>query len=162
MRDEVKPHWAARVARHTVEDGELLLRTVHKLEPKNNLNNYGISVRLSTPMKGVVRLRTTHLSGRRRRGPYFEVLPDSNLATSVTETDDAIVYEAGGLAVRVGKSPFSLEFHSERGLLTGSVRRAPAFHAAEAQLDALLVGVCGRSARARAALAPRNAARISR
>jgi alpha-D-xyloside xylohydrolase len=118
MRDEVKPHWAARVARHTVEQGELVLRTVHKLEPKNNLNNYGITVRLSSPMKGVVRLRTTHLSGRRRRGPYFEVLPDSNQATSVTETDDALVYETGGLAVRIGKSPFTLELYSERGPLT--------------------------------------------
>jgi alpha-D-xyloside xylohydrolase len=120
MRDEVKPYWAARVARHTVEEGELVLRCVHKLDPKNNLNNYGITVRLSSPLPGVVRIRATHLSGRRRRGPYFEVPPDSNRA-SVTETDGGVVYETGGLAVRVGTSPFTLELHSQRGPI-GEVR----------------------------------------
>ena len=67
MRDGVQPYWAARVARHYVERGELVLRCVHKSNPTHNLNNYGMTVRLSSPMPGVVRVRVSHLTGRKRR-----------------------------------------------------------------------------------------------
>lgn len=35
----------------------------------------------------------------------------------MTDTGDTIVYEAGGLSVRIGKAPFSLELQGERGLV---------------------------------------------
>jgi len=111
MRDGITPYWVARVARHYVEHGELVLRCVHKGEPKNNLNNYGMTVRLSSPMPGVVRLRISHLTGRKRLGPEFEVTPDRPDGITVSEDADTITYDAGGgLAVRVGKRPFSLTF----------------------------------------------------
>lgn len=118
MREGVKPYWAARVARHVAQHGELELRCVHKLDPKNNLNNYGMTVRLSSPLPGVLRLRVTHLAGRKRPGPYFELPSDRNTDTRLTETDGALLYDVGGLVAHVRTSPFSLELHSPRGLIS--------------------------------------------
>jgi alpha-D-xyloside xylohydrolase len=109
MRDGVTPYWVARVARHYVERGELVLRCVHKGEPKNNLNNYGMTVRVSSPLPGVVRVRTSHLTGRKSKLPTFDVLPDRTEGISVSEDADSITFDAGaGVTLRVGRRPFSL------------------------------------------------------
>jgi alpha-D-xyloside xylohydrolase len=118
MRDGVQPYWAARVARHYVERGELVLRCVHKSDPTHNLNNYGMTVRLSSPMPGVVRVRVSHLTGRKRRGPTFEVPPDREDGVSVREDEKSIICDVGGLSVRVGKRPFSLSFFDGSRRLT--------------------------------------------
>jgi len=118
MKDGVQPFWAARVARHYVEHGELVLRCVHKGEPKNNLNNYGMTLRLSSPMPGVVRLRVQHRMGHVQHGPNFEVVPDRQDGFTVSEDDEAIVFDAGGVTVQIGKRPFSLTFLDGKKKLT--------------------------------------------
>jgi alpha-D-xyloside xylohydrolase len=118
MKDGVQPWWVARVARHYVEHGELVLRCVHKGEPKNNLNNYGITLRLSSPMPGVIHVRATHLAGRVRKGPFFEVPPDRKDEVSVSEDAESITFDAGGLSARIGKRPFTLTFLDGQRKLT--------------------------------------------
>jgi alpha-D-xyloside xylohydrolase len=109
MKEGVTPFYAARVQRHYVEGGELVLLCVHK-EPRNNLNNYGITVRLSSPLPGVVRVRAAHLTGRVPRTPVFEVAHDRPDGVSVTESDNSITYTVNGLSVRINKHPFTLTF----------------------------------------------------
>jgi alpha-D-xyloside xylohydrolase len=109
MRDGVTPYWVARVARHYVERGELVLRCVHKAEPKNNLNNYGFTVRVSSPLPGVVRVRTSHLTGRATKLPTFDVVTDRTEGISVSEDADSITFDAGaGVTLRIGRRPFTL------------------------------------------------------
>lgn len=105
MRDGVQPYWAARVARHFSERGELVLHAVHKLDPKNNLNNYGLTLRLSTPAPGVLRLRVTHLAGKRRSGPFFEVAPDRAEGARTTERSSTTsVARARGSSAALSRS----------------------------------------------------------
>jgi alpha-D-xyloside xylohydrolase len=113
MRDGVQRYPAARVVTHSLERGELVLRCVHKGDPKNNLNAYGITLRLSSPLAGVVRVRAQHMTGRVERGPNFEVPADRAEGVSVSETAQAIIYAVDGLSVEVAKRPFALSFFAE-------------------------------------------------
>ena len=52
MREGVQAVYPARVHEHRIEKDELVLVTVNRMEPKANLNNYAIVLRLSSPMPG--------------------------------------------------------------------------------------------------------------
>src|SRR5262245_5587195 len=93
MKDGVHPYCVARVALHYVAHGQLVLRCVHKGETKNNLNNYGITIRLTSPLPGVIHVRATHLAGRVRKGPFFQVPPDRIDEVSVSEDADSITFD---------------------------------------------------------------------
>src|ERR1700759_4332915 len=93
MRPGVRPVYAVRVHEHRVEDGELVLTCVDRSEPKSNINNYAIVLRLSAPFADAIRVRVQHQLGRRARKPGFVLEPSalagvSTAKLAIEETTD--------------------------------------------------------------------------
>ncbi len=120
MRDGVSPTVVARVHSHEFKDGELLLRCVNRHEPKLNINNYGFTLRVSSPLEGVIRIHLVHRSGRLRRGPDFELASGSFAGARAEVESDKIVFRSGTLRTVIAKNPFSLTFYDGERLLTRS------------------------------------------
>jgi alpha-D-xyloside xylohydrolase len=70
-----------------------------------------LTIRLSSPLEGVVRVRVSHFEGAYDHGPAFAVNDGGAPAAAVASEGDAITLSSGDLAVRVHrKSPYLLEF----------------------------------------------------
>ncbi len=120
MREGVTPTVVARVHEHDFKDGELVLRCVNRHQPKANINNYGFTLRLSSPLEGVIRVHLTHRSGRARRGPDFELSNGSYGGARAEVDGEKLVFRSGTLRAVVEKNPFSLAFYDGERLLTRS------------------------------------------
>ena len=111
MREGVQPVYPARVHEHRVEGDELVLTCVNRMEPKANINNYAIVVRLSSPFAGAVRVRVTHQLGRKPKTPLFDL--DYSLKAAnvkIEEQAEHFSFSSGSLTVKIQKKPFSIEF----------------------------------------------------
>jgi alpha-D-xyloside xylohydrolase len=117
------------------------------------LNRATLTVTLSSPLEGVVRVRIAHHEGGRRE-PGFE-LPGAVAGgvgeASVTETAGALV--TGPLTARIAQgAPWSLSFEEGGRRLTGSGHKAQGYMqlSSDAQVDSGIVGNA-RAAQARPA-----------
>ncbi|HEV8248064.1 MAG TPA: alpha-xylosidase [Polyangiaceae bacterium] len=120
MREGVTSTAVARVHEHEFRDGELVLRCVNRHEPKANINNYGFSLRLGSPLEGVIRVHVQHLTGRVRRGPDFEIAASRYEGVRVEVDGDKLVFRSGRISAVIKKNPFSLSFYDGERLLTRS------------------------------------------
>ena len=119
LRDGVTQTPVARVHEHEFEDGTLLLRCVNRHEPKANINNYGFTIRISSPFEGAIRVRVQHRTGRVQRGPDFE-LAEGSFTGAFEEREDELVYRSGSLRLEIGRKPFKLAFFDGERALTSS------------------------------------------
>jgi alpha-D-xyloside xylohydrolase len=111
LRDGVQATYPARVHEHRVEGDELVLVSVNRMEPKANINNYAIVLRLSSPLPGVVRVRVRHQLGRRPKTPAFDL--DYSLkapGVRIDEHSEHFSFASGELTLKIHKRPFSIEF----------------------------------------------------
>ncbi len=74
-----------------------------------------LTLRLSSPMPDVIRVRLTHFAGGPGRGPHFEVAPDAAEGVAVSVDEHAACLTAGRLTCRVGRDAWGLEFVSDTG-----------------------------------------------
>jgi alpha-D-xyloside xylohydrolase len=113
VREGVTPHYACEAYDANVGGGEIALycpdRPIGGRE--HTIDGGLLTIRVSSPLEGVARVRISHFEGERENGPCF-ALPDS-AAQRVETAEDAetIVLKTGRLAVRVHrKSPYLVEF----------------------------------------------------
>lgn len=93
----------------------------------DTLNRPVLTVTLSSPLEGVVRVRIAHHTGG-AVPTGFELPGAVGGAAQVEVTDDAGVVRSGSLAATIRRgSPWSLEFTSAGRRLTGSGRKAQGF-----------------------------------
>jgi hypothetical protein len=109
MREGVKPVYAVRVHEHRVENGELVLTCVDRADPKWNLNNYAIVIRLSAPMADAVRVQVTHALGRKSGLPVFPLDYRTTTKAEIT-AGDTLSFKSGELEVVINQRPFSMKF----------------------------------------------------
>ena len=115
MRPGVRPVYAVRVHEHRVEGDELVLTCVDRSEPKSNINNYAIVLRLSAPFGDAIRVRVQHQLGRRAAKPVFALEPSALASAATTkpvveENADTITFRSGELEAVITKRPYSLRF----------------------------------------------------
>lgn len=109
MRDDVHPFWAARAHEHRVEGEELIVHCVDR-DRKQNLNNYGIFLRVSSPLPDVIRVRVSHFTGRQPRRPSFVLESGTAPGVRIEEHAGAVVLKSGRASVRVHQDPLAVEF----------------------------------------------------
>jgi alpha-D-xyloside xylohydrolase len=63
-----------------------------------------LTVRFSSPMPDVIRVRLTHFSGVEGRGPHFPLLSQEAAGVTVHDSDRAAVLTSGRLSVRVNRA----------------------------------------------------------
>jgi alpha-D-xyloside xylohydrolase len=86
----------------------------------DTLNNPMISVKLSSPLEGVIRVHVVHFKGGVVSGPCFD-LADHNPAVTVDENDEEFVFRSGRLSARIAKQDqWGMRFYDEERRLTES------------------------------------------
>src|SRR5579871_5839792 len=126
MRSGVQPHYAAE-AYEVEQVGDTLV--VHA--PTQHITNRGatltgplLTVTLSAPIEGVIRVSVVHLAGQVDRGPNFEVLEDPSHTPQISITKDHAELTSGPLTARIGrKGGWSLEFFADGNRITHSPSR---------------------------------------
>jgi alpha-D-xyloside xylohydrolase len=124
MHEGVEPIYAVRVHEHRVEERELVLTCLNRMEPKANINAYAIIVRLSAPLPGAVRVRVQHQLGRQLGLPNFALEHAASHKAAIQEGAETLVFRSGALEVHVQKAPFSLKFMRDGQLVTESRQNA--------------------------------------
>jgi alpha-D-xyloside xylohydrolase len=157
LREGVKAHYAAEA--YEVVAGE---REVTILAPCSNIRHRGdtlggpvLTVRLSSPLPDVIRVRVSHFEGGMDLGPHFRILPhdpsfdedpspslrleDSGARGSTPEDskgegvscaysvgEEEILFSSGALSARVNRKSWGIDFVAEGKVVTRSPGRSTA------------------------------------
>ncbi len=123
IRSGVTAHWPAQVHEVEVETDAL---TVYA--PTKRLSHRGdtlnlplLTVRFSSPMPNVIRVRLTHHTGVRPLNPVFELKAQPAHPVTVTDDDHAAMLTSGALSVCVDKvGGWKVEFRDGERVITSS------------------------------------------
>ena len=123
LRDEMTPAYAVEYAGHTVKGDELVvyLPGKHIAGRGDALNIPMLTVTLSTPMEGVIKVSAVHHEGALYKGPFAEIKNDHPHA-EITETEDCLTFASGSLKAVIHKTPnaYKLAFYEGEKFLTES------------------------------------------
>ena len=98
------------------EDRVTLICPTMKIRTRGDtLGGVALTVEITAPMPGVLRVRTTHYAGVLDHGPAFELAAPIPGTLCVEETEDAIIARSGALSVAMDKDSADLAFfHGDR------------------------------------------------
>jgi alpha-D-xyloside xylohydrolase len=125
MRDGVESHFASQAYEAERRGGELVVFAPDKpvLNRGDTLNRMLLTIRYSSPMRNVIRVRISHFEGGTDRGPRFELNADAAF-TPVIDTGDAAtgrpaVFVSGELSARIANGEcWSVVFRGGERILT--------------------------------------------
>lgn len=120
LREGVQAHWPAELYEfeRTADTLQLFAPVRPVTDRGATLNCPMISVLLSSPLPGVIRVRLTHFEGARKSGPRFE-LTEGTPPVQIQETDAELVFASGNLAAHVARrGGWSIEFRDGERRLT--------------------------------------------
>lgn len=128
MRPGVRAHYATEG--YEVRDGDdslTILAPCHPIRHRGDtLSGPALTVRLTSPLPGVVRVRVEHFQGVRDLGPHFEIQEaPGGAVTSVDEASASLA--SGGLTARVDRKSWRIDFLDADGkTVTTSLPRSTA------------------------------------
>src|SRR5690625_2565574 len=76
-----------------------------------------LTIKLTAPMRDVIRVETWHFQGEKMKYPNFEVA-DEGLALEIEETDEQLIFASGELRITIDKGHFQMIFENALGELT--------------------------------------------
>jgi alpha-D-xyloside xylohydrolase len=119
IREGMSAHFPAEIFDAKREGNGLLLTVACKpiRHRGDTLGGPFLTVGLTSPVEGVVRVRIGHFQGGKPKSPLFQVT-DLAPATDVSETEDHWTIVSGALTVRVAKKNWRIEFLSGDRVLT--------------------------------------------
>ncbi|MER7169935.1 alpha-xylosidase [Streptomyces mesophilus] len=131
MRDGVQASYATEVRDIRADaDRFTAYAAVKRVERRGDtLNSPLITTDCFSPAEGVIGVRTTHLAGRHRTGPDFE-LPGGDASVGQVRRDgEALELTSGALSVRLdAAAPWTLSFRDAEGReVTSAGRKGTAF-----------------------------------
>jgi len=132
IKEGVDPHFAACVYEAEQQGDELVIYAPER--PINargsTLNCLLLTIRYSSPMENVIKVRVSHFDGGVNRGPHFplEQYDGAAFKPSVCVTEENAVLESGDLSVIVEKGPkWSNSFRGKGKVLTRNQSRSTAY-----------------------------------
>lgn len=147
LREGVRAHYAAEA--YEVVAGE---REVTILAPCSNIRHRGdtlggpvLTVRLSSPLPGVIRVRISHFEGGMDLGPRFRILPHETgfeedpspslgfeglgvqgVGVSWSQDEEFVSFVSGPLTAQVNKKSWGIDFVADGKTITRSPGRSTA------------------------------------
>jgi alpha-D-xyloside xylohydrolase len=122
IKDGVEPHFASQACETEQKGRELFVYAPDKpvLNRADILNRMLLTIRYSSPMKNIIRVRISHFEGEIDRGPAFDLEEDSAFTPVIeTGTGQTAVFTAGELAVHIAlEGPWSVVFRGGGKVLT--------------------------------------------
>ena len=93
----------------------------HKIAHRGDtLGGVNLTVRISAPYPEVLRIRTNHYMGVRKRNPEFELDIDKDSSLVVDENDCEITIMSGSLRLVINKANWKMTFYRDQAKLTDS------------------------------------------
>jgi alpha-D-xyloside xylohydrolase len=133
-RPGVKASYAADAYEIVPSERELKI-----LAPPAKVHNRGqtlqgpvLTVRLSSPMEDVIRVKVSHFEGLRDLGPHFEVA-DLNPPVTLNLSKEAVSLTSGKLTAKVSRDEWSLDFIAEGKTITRSPAKAMGYVTVEGE-----------------------------
>lgn len=105
IKDNITAEYATEYYDHRMENGRLTLYAPfrHVAGRGNTLDQGQLTVTLSAPMEGVVRVDVVNHRGRRHRGPDFVLAEPGAFVPALREEGDFLYYEAGAVTARIDR-----------------------------------------------------------
>ncbi|HVK03249.1 MAG TPA: alpha-xylosidase, partial [Armatimonadaceae bacterium] len=127
MREGVRAHYPAEAYEIDATDTDLTV-----LAPTRPIRHRGdtlqgpvLTVRLWSPLPGVIGVRVSHYEGARERGPRFPLNVGEDVPVATGVTDEAATLTSGGLTARVSRKGWGIEFVGADGrVVTRSAGKA--------------------------------------
>lgn len=109
----------------TVEERKVTLcaPTIHIVTRGDTLGSINLTIMVTSPMPGVIRVQTAHHLGRIHKGPEFELNTGEGCALDVVDNDDMISITSGSLTLEITKNPWSMTYKRNGEVLTKSGRK---------------------------------------
>ncbi|MBS6160581.1 MAG: alpha-xylosidase [Firmicutes bacterium] len=130
LKDEIKAVYAVEYASHKVKENEVTvyLPSSHIADRGNCLNLPMLTLTLSSPMEGVIKVSAVHHAGALYKGPFAEI-QNENPEVVIEDTEKALIYKSGSLKAVLDKTPgaYKLAFYEGERLLTESSFRNLAY-----------------------------------
>ena len=130
LKDEMKAVYAVEYASHRVNGKEVTvyLPSSHIADRGNCLNLPMLTLTLSSPMEGVIKVSAVHHAGALYKGPFAEI-QNENPEVVIEDTEEALIYRSGSLKAVLDKTPgaYKLAFYEGDTLLTESSFRNLAY-----------------------------------
>lgn len=100
-----------------------LLCPTQRIESRGDtLGGVNLTLEITAPMEGVLRIRMTHHAGARTKGPSFELNLSESAALFAQDTDDHVIACSGDLRVEVDKDTFAMNVYYGEERITHSAR----------------------------------------
>ena len=128
-RDGMTIYSPRRLHQASVEDGGLTLYVSHNPSQSRGATLGGplFTIRLGSPIEGVIRVRVEHFRGGNALGPEFSMADDA-VATSIDDDASCIALKSGSLSARISKEqPWRMSFFDGERFLTESACGAMAY-----------------------------------
>ena len=93
----------------------------HKINHRGDtLGGVNLTIRISTPMAEVLRIRTDHYLGVKERTPGFELTMDFENSLKVDNSDEFIIIHSGKLRLEINKINWKMEYYRDNEKITDS------------------------------------------
>jgi alpha-D-xyloside xylohydrolase len=128
MRPGVRAAYPAEVFEAQAKDGvlELLAPTRHIKHRGDTLEGPVLTVRVSSPLADVIRVRVRHFTGALELGPHFEI-HDQDTQPSITVDENMATLTSGLLTAKINRQNWNLEFLVNNQVITRSPSRGMGF-----------------------------------
>ena len=127
LRDEIEASYAVEYAKHTVNGNklEVYLPAKHMSGRGDALNIALLTLTLSSPQEGVIKVSAVHHKGMPYKGPFAAVKNEN----PIEDTEDQLIYKSGTLKAVIDKAPnaYKLAFYEGDTFLTESSFRNLAY-----------------------------------
>ncbi|HWA88020.1 MAG TPA: alpha-xylosidase, partial [Opitutus sp.] len=122
LRPGVTASYATEAHTLTAEPGRLVVHApVRPIRHRGDtLQGPLLTVTLSSPLEGVVRVRIEHFTGGLERGPVIPLEASEQATVAIAEESESATLASGGLTVRVKKPGWELSFEAGGRVLTRS------------------------------------------
>ena len=127
MREGVRAHYPAEAYEIDATDtGLTVLAPTRPIRHRGDtLQGPVLTVRLWSPLPGVIGVRVSHYEGARERGPRFPLNVGEDVPVATGVTDEAATLTSGGLTARVSRKGWGIEFVGADGrVVTRSAGKA--------------------------------------
>jgi len=129
IRDGYTPYYPSEVYTFEKEENKLTLYApfVHVQHRGNTLDGGMMSVELSTPLEGIIKVKMSHHMGADERGPKHEI-HEGLSPLDFEEQDEHLIIKNGALSARILKSGmFQIEFLQDGEVITSTSHRGMAY-----------------------------------
>lgn len=130
LRDEMRAAYAVEYGSHRVYGQELTmyLPCSHIVDRGSCLNIPLLTVTLSSPMDGVIKVSAVHHDGAVYNGPFAKIYT-GDAHVRIEENEEQLIYQTGSLKAVINKAPngYKMTFYEEDTFLTESSFRNLAY-----------------------------------